>query len=79
MMKLDNKQEKRRTSFSSDSPDVKASGESNENVLGQRRLGGGIGFKGQSLPVLKQMGKIASHQEWVNHVIPPKVLHDGLN
>ena len=25
------------------------------------------------------MGKVASHQKWVNHVVPAKALHDGLD
>lgn len=43
----------------------------------------GISTKGRlqmlTVPVLKQMGKVASHQKWVNHVVPAKALHDGLD
>lgn len=33
----------------------------------------------ERVPVLEQMGKVAGHQKWVNHIIPAEVLHDGLD
>lgn len=32
-----------------------------------------------SVPVLEQMGKVASHQKCVDHVVPAKALHDRLD
>lgn len=32
-----------------------------------------------TVPVLEQMGKVASHQKWVNHVVPAEALQDGLD
>lgn len=32
-----------------------------------------------TVPVLEQMGEVASHQKWLNHVVPAKALHDRLD
>lgn len=37
------------------------------------------GKSDRTVPILEQMWKVTSHEEWVNHVVPAKALHDSLD